>query len=194
MRTRSRPRSQHTLRLAPLTQHCPECGHPLWNAYLTRRTVTTLEGLVRLVLRVLRCPNPSCPRFHKPYRPETEPHYALPHHEFGLDVIALAGHLRYAEHRSVPDIHAELRRARVLIAHRTVTNLLDRYDELRALASANPNRLRRALRPQAVSCWPSTGCSPTSSTKSSGCSATASAARCYWPAACCPPPSRISPP
>jgi len=120
----------------------------LWKAYDTRRTITTLEGLVRLVLRVRRCPNPSCPRYHKPYRPETEPHYALPHHEFGLDVIALVGHLRYVEHRSIPEIHAELRRRRVVIAERTVTNLLDRYDELRALATANPKRLRSVLRPQ----------------------------------------------
>jgi hypothetical protein len=148
MRTRPRPRPQHTLQLAPLTRHCPQCGHALWNAYDTRRTITTLEGLVRLVLRVRRCPNPSCPRYHKPYRPETEPHYALPHHEFGLDVIALVGHLRYVEHRSIPEIHTELRRRRVVIAERTVTNLLDRYDELRALASANPKRLRAVLRPQ----------------------------------------------
>jgi hypothetical protein len=148
MRTRSRPHHQHTLRLAPLTQHCPECGHTLWNAYDTRRTITTLDGLVRLVLRVRRCHNPSCPRFHQPYRPETESHYALPHHEFGLDVIALLGHLRYVEHRSVPEIHGELRRRRVVIAERTVSNLLDRYDELRALANANPKRLRALLRPQ----------------------------------------------
>lgn len=148
MRTRPRPRPQHTLRLAPLTPNCPECGRPLWSAYDTRRTVTTLEGPVRLVLHVRHCPNPSCPRFHKPYRPETEPHYALPHHEFGLDVITLVGHLRYVQHRSIPEIHAELRRRRVVIAERTVTNLLDRYDELRTLAVANPRRLRAVLRPQ----------------------------------------------
>ena len=45
MRTRPRPRPQHTLQLAPLAQQCPECRHTLWNAYLTRRTITTLEGL-----------------------------------------------------------------------------------------------------------------------------------------------------
>jgi hypothetical protein len=60
----------------------------------------------------------------------------------------LVGHLRYAQHRSIPEIHAELRRRRVVIAERTVTNLLDRYDELRALAYANPKRLRHILRPQ----------------------------------------------
>jgi hypothetical protein len=72
----------------------------------------------------------------------------LPHHEFGLDVIALVGYLRYVENRSIPEIHAELRRRRCVIAERTVTNLLDRYDELRAVATANPKRLRSLLRPQ----------------------------------------------
>jgi hypothetical protein len=72
----------------------------------------------------------------------------LPHHEFGLDVIALVGHLRYIQHRSIPEIHAELRRRRVVVAERTVTNLLDRYDELRAVATANPKRLRSLLRSQ----------------------------------------------
>lgn len=146
MRTRPRPRAGHTLDLAPLLHHCPECGHTLWFAYDNFRTITTLDGVVRLILRVHRCVNPSCSRFHKPYRPETEPHFALPHHEFGLDVLALVGHLRYIEHRSISEIHAELRQRSVVVAERTVTNLLDRYDELRALAYANPRRLRSLLR------------------------------------------------
>jgi hypothetical protein len=148
MRTRPRPRPQHTLNLAPLITHCPVCGQKLWAAYDDFRTITTLEGVVRLTLHVRRCPNPSCPRFHQPYRPETEPHFALPHHEFGLDIIALVGYLRYVEHRSIPEIHTALRSRRLVVAQRTVTNLLDRYDELRALASANPKRLRALLRPQ----------------------------------------------
>jgi len=148
MRTRPRPRPKHTLNLSPLMTHCPECGQKLLAAYDDFRTITTLEGVVRLTLHVRRCPNPSCLRYHKPYRPETEPHFALPHHEFGLDIIALVGYLRYVEHRSVPEIHAALRARRVVIAQRTVTNLLDRYDELRALAGVNPKRLRALLRPQ----------------------------------------------
>src|SRR5215831_17798906 len=83
----------------------------------------------------------DCPRYHRPYRPEAEPHVALPHHEFGLDVLALVGRLRYAEHRSVPEIHRELTRQGVPLAQRSVTNLLDRYDELKALATADPKRL-----------------------------------------------------
>ena len=83
-----------------------------------------------------------------PYRPEAEPHFALPYHEFGLDVMALVGRLRYAEHRSIPEIHRELTRRGIVVAPRTVTNLLDRYDELRALATADPQRLEPLLRPQ----------------------------------------------
>jgi hypothetical protein len=148
MRTRPRPRPNHTLTLTPVTKNCPECGHKLWAAYDNVRTITTLAGVLRLILHIRLCPNASCPRFHQPIRPETEPHFALPHHEFGLDVIALVGHLRHVEHHSIPEIYTELRRRHVVVAQRTVTNLLDRYDELRALATADRHRLDRLLRPQ----------------------------------------------
>ncbi|HZW29240.1 MAG TPA: transposase [Isosphaeraceae bacterium] len=101
-----------------------------------------------MTLLIRRCPNLDCSRFLRPYRPEAEPHFALPYHEFGLDVLTLVGRLRHAEHRSIPEIHRELTRRGVLLAERTVTNLLDRYDELRALASADPKRLEPLLRPQ----------------------------------------------
>jgi hypothetical protein len=116
--------------------------------YANYRTVTTLDAVTRLTLQIRRCSEAGCPRYHRPYRPEAEPHFALPHHEFGLDVIALVGRLRYVEHRSIPEIHQELRRRNVAIAQRTVSNLLDRYDELRALATADPQRLRRLLKGQ----------------------------------------------
>ncbi len=38
-----------------------------------------------------------------------EGNWALPQQEFGLDVIALVGALRYQEHRSIPQIHQQLR-------------------------------------------------------------------------------------
>ena len=116
--------------------------------YNNFRTVTTLDAVTRLTLTIRRCPNPDCPRYLRPYRPEAEPHFALPHHEFGLDVMALVGRLRHAEHRSVPEIHRELTRRGVVVALRSVTNLLDRYDELRALATADPTRLSPLLRDQ----------------------------------------------
>jgi hypothetical protein len=145
-RTRSRPTHAQTLK--PVTTHCPECGHRLGFDYANYRTVTTLDAVTRLTLQIRRCPHARCARYHQPYRPEAEPHFALPHHEFGLDVIALVGRLRYVEHRSVPEIHQGLTGRGVVIAQRTVTNLLDRYDELRALATADPQRMQRVLRGQ----------------------------------------------
>ena len=145
MRTRSRPRPTCAQTLTPLTTHCPDCGQKLWTDYDNYRTVTTLDAVLRLTLHIRRCPNPACRRYHRPFRPEAEPHFALPHHEFGLDVLTVVGRCRYAEHRSVPEIHHELTRRGVVLAERTVTNLLDRYDELRALSTADPRRLGRLL-------------------------------------------------
>jgi hypothetical protein len=150
MRKRRRPRPQpdRALILTPVLLDCPECRHRTEARYNNYRTISTLDGVVRLTLTIRRCPNPACSRFLRPYRPEAEPHFALPYHEFGLDVIDAVGRLRYVEHRSIPEIHRELTRRGIVVAQRTVTNLLDRYDELRALATADPQRLEPLLRPQ----------------------------------------------
>src|SRR3954464_8978331 len=150
MRKRRRPRPQpdRALTLKPITLDCPECRQRARADYPDFRTITTLEGVLRLTLSIRRCPNPECPRFLRPYRPEAESHFALPYHEFGLDVMATVGRLRYAEHRSIPEIHRELTRRGIVVAVRTVTNLLDRYDELRSLATADPKRLEPLLRHQ----------------------------------------------
>jgi len=83
-----------------------------------------------------------------PYRPEAEGAWALPHGEFGLDVIALVGSLRYTSHRSVPEIHQALCDRGVTIAERTVTHLLQRYEELVALHLAEKPRLRDRFKKQ----------------------------------------------
>jgi hypothetical protein len=44
--------------------------------------------LVRLRLQIRRCRNPDCPRHKVCLRPEQEGRFALPQHEFGLDVVA----------------------------------------------------------------------------------------------------------
>jgi hypothetical protein len=139
----ARPLSDRTLELANATKVCPACGGPAWAAAKPQRSVTTLDGVVRLHLQLRSCRNPDCPRRGVCLRPEQEGRFALPNHEFGLDVIATIGRLRHAEHRSIPEIHAELTRRGVVIAQRTVTNLLDRYDELLALSCSDTERLRR---------------------------------------------------
>ena len=134
--------------LTPERTDCPHCGRPMTADYANRRTLHTLAGVTRLNLTIRRCHHPACPAHKRPYRPEAEGALALPRHEFGLDVIALVGRLRYAEHRSVPEIRAHLVGRRVAVSQRTVTNLLDRYDELLAVALADDRRLRQVLASQ----------------------------------------------
>lgn len=144
-RKQARPAAVGERRLVPERTRCIECGGPLWLEYCNQRTVTTLDGPIHFTLHIRRCQNRACPLFHRPYRPEAEGSVALPHAEFGLDVIALVGARRYAEHRSVPEIHAELRARRVAICERSVTNLVYRYEELVALRLADQTRLRDQL-------------------------------------------------
>jgi Transposase, Mutator family len=147
-RKAARPAPTSTEHLRPMHTDCPACGQPMWADYCNRRCVTTLAGVVRLVLHVRRCHHRDCPRRLAPYRPEQEGRYALPQHEFGLDVVALVGTLRYAEHRSIPEIHQRLTDRGLLICERTVSNLLDRYDELLAVTLTDNRRLNGLLAEQ----------------------------------------------
>ena len=147
-RNEPRPPALSELRLEPLEDRCGSCGQKSWVAYHSPRTVATLSGLVRLRLVVRRCVNRDCELYHEPHRPEEEGAFALPQGEFGLDVIALVGALRHAEHRSVPEIHRELSGRGVDVSERTVTNLLDRYEELVALRLSGNAGLRERIKEQ----------------------------------------------
>src|SRR5689334_23403912 len=140
---RAWPDREHVL--VPERTSCLACDGFMRVRYENRRRLETLSGSVRLRLKVRRCEREDCTRRHKPYRPEAEGAIALPQHEFGLDVIALVGALRHREHRSIPEIHQTLRERGVAIAERSVTNLLDRYDELLATSLSDSARLRRQI-------------------------------------------------
>jgi hypothetical protein len=136
---------QHRHALTPQRCRCPVCGQRMWLDYSNHRTLLLLEGLTRLDLAIRRCHNVACSAHLRPYRPEAEGRLALPHHEFGLDVVALLGALRYAEHRTVPEIHQRLLQRGLPLSQRSVTNLLDRYDELLAVALTDDRRLKQLL-------------------------------------------------
>src|SRR2546421_8827790 len=144
-RKQARPPVTQQITLEPLQVTCRACGSRMRMGHHSHRTVTTLAGVTRLTLPVYRCRNQACPRFHQATRPEEEGGWALPHGEFGLDVIALVGALRYQEHRSMAQIHQELQRRGIQVAPRTVTDQLYRYEELLALHLADQERLRQQL-------------------------------------------------
>lgn len=147
-RTTPRPTPTATRTLQPLGRHCPLCGETMWAAYHHYRTITTLDDVVHLTLPIRRCLNRACPPFRHPYRPEEEGRLALPKHEFGLDVIAWVGTLRYAQHRRLPELHQPLRSRGVAVAPRTVMHLLERYAALLTLSLTDPPRLQRITQAQ----------------------------------------------
>jgi len=145
-KTSTRPRAALHLTLQTQLIRCPGCDRTMWRAYTGSRTIVTLEAPQHLRLQVRRCQNPSCALYHRFYRPEEEGRLALPAQEFGLDVIAAVGAMRYQRHRSVPEIHQDLRARGLDICQQTVTNLLDRYDELLAVRLSDSRRLQRMVR------------------------------------------------
>lgn len=114
--------------------------------YCNFRTVANLTGLTRLTLTIGCSLNRDCAAFQRPYRPEAEGRVALPRHEFGPDVLARIGALRYAENWSAPEIHQDQVGRGVPVSQRTVTNQLDRYDELLAVHLADDRRLQGILK------------------------------------------------
>lgn len=118
----------------------------MWHDYDNYRRVRTLKVVVQLHLKIRRCPDPQCQRFRLPYRPEAEGQWALPQHEFGLDVIALVGALRHQQHRSVSEIHRHLQQCQVQVSERTVSNLLVRYDELLAVKLGDSEHIATIVR------------------------------------------------
>ena len=113
----------------------------------SQRTVTTLQGVTHLT----RHPSTDAARlpvraFIKRHDSREEGRWALPHGEFGLDVIALVGMLRYQEQRSIPQIHQELQRRGVQITSRTVTDQLYRYARTAGDLPGRPETLAGASR------------------------------------------------
>jgi hypothetical protein len=114
-RKKSVPEANQEVVLECIHQNCPGCGQKMWSDYDNLRTIRTSSGVVQIKLKVRRCPHRKCERYHQIYRPEEEGTWALPEHEFGLDLMAYVGSLRYQEHRSVPQIHKALRQKEVSI-------------------------------------------------------------------------------
>ncbi len=143
-----KPEAQFTTTLTPLRQTCEACGNRLWVAYNCRRKVVTLEGIFQLRIVICQCHTPTCPHYHVRFHPEEEGRWALPHGEFGLDVIALIGSWRFREHRSVPEMHQRLQGRGLAISERAVTHLLHRYEELVSLHVTDRERIKTRLQKQ----------------------------------------------
>ena len=142
-KTRRAPATEER-HLYPEQRQCAGCGQRLSIGYTHRRQVARLESRCCLKISIGRCENAACERYHRAVHPAEEGRVALPHYEYGLDVLAHIGAQRYQDHASAPQIHRALQARAVQISRRNVQYLLERYDELVALSvRQSPERVAR---------------------------------------------------
>jgi len=116
----------------PEIYNCPECQKPIKRAItVTERTVVTLGGVVKMIHGGYRCFNPECSLKGRTYRSAAADALALPRMTFGLDIVLLAGKLRFENHQTLDETHRELmKRLAPLgasISRREVMNLFDAF-------------------------------------------------------------------
>src|SRR5437588_2590321 len=124
----------------PVEHECPHCGRTLREAVaLSRRTVITLGGVIKLNHAGYRCPDPQCVGHTRTYRSVQADALALPHFTYGLDIVLLVGRLRLRDHQTVDEIHQEiLKRLEPLgvkMARREILYLFEAYCTLMRASS-----------------------------------------------------------
>src|SRR5260370_30222484 len=116
----------------PIEHEWRECHRTLHEAMtLTRRTVITLNGVIKLNQAGYRCPDVDCPGHQRTYRRREADALALPPFTFGLDVVLLVGRMRLGKHQTVDEINQELLERLaplgVTIARREILYLFEAY-------------------------------------------------------------------
>jgi hypothetical protein len=116
----------------PMEYECPECHRPLRQAMtLSKRTVITLEEVIKLIHAGYRCPDTQCVGHQRTYRSVVADALALPGFTFGVDIVLLVGRLHLGQHQTVDEVHQELLRRLeplgVRISRREILYLFEAY-------------------------------------------------------------------
>jgi hypothetical protein len=130
-RSRSYPRVMRRW-YRPMEYECPECHRSLRQAMtLSKRTVITLGGVIKLIHAGYRCPDIACGGHQRTYRSAAADALALPGFTFGLDIVLLVGRLHLGRHQTVDEVHQELLRRLeplgVKISRREILYLFEAY-------------------------------------------------------------------
>jgi len=112
---------------------------------LIRRTVITLQGVIKLIHAGYRCPDQQCAGYQRTYRSSVADALALPGFTYGLDIVLLVGRLHLGQHQTVDEIHQTLLERLaplgVTISRREILYLFEAYCTLlRASSEAKDDR------------------------------------------------------
>jgi hypothetical protein len=86
---------------------CPQCGATMRIRCCRTRSIQTLQGPVRLIVKLVQCHNEQCQQA-RTFAPEQECQYAMPRWGIGWDVFCWMGQRRFSRHWSVTQVRLEL--------------------------------------------------------------------------------------
>lgn len=128
--------------LGPENRDCPRCDRCMHVCDRRVHRILTMTGPLRIVSKLVHCPDPACDGHHETYSPEAELSVTMPWWGIGWDVFAFIGRRRFARHRSVPQIRAELSDAyRIELSEDAVEKHVGRYRLMAAARHQDPGLL-----------------------------------------------------
>ena len=124
--------TSQTIKFKPEFDTCLKCGTPLKFAYsLSRKKVITLKGTIKIIHYGYSCPD--CNFLHRSSEADG---LSLKHYNFGFDIIAQIGKLRYHENRNREEIYIKMAKDfGIAISERNIQNLYEIYQMLIGLSA-----------------------------------------------------------
>ena len=143
MRTSKQYDNLPTYYYRPELRACMECGSKLKRSHTAwQKTITTMAGSGRVYNQAYRCSQgEGCYGRGRVYRSAYADGLSLPYYSYGLDVLVVIGQGRLRQHRTIPELHRQLRQGGMVISEREVEYLFDAY--LLLLACSHGARLAR---------------------------------------------------
>lgn len=128
MRTKNKNIPKESKYFRPEIDDCPHCGTKLEYCHsVSNKTITTLDGVYKVVNMGYRCNNNQCSKSGAVYRSAEAENMSMKYLTFGIDVLALVGQLRFKEHKTIGEIASELELRGVKTTERNVQKLYERY-------------------------------------------------------------------
>src|SRR4029450_8180518 len=126
-------------------QWCQTCGSRLSVCDHRHRRVFTLHGPLRVVCKLVHCPERVCPAHPRTLSPEAETALAMPWWVLGWDVVCWLGHRRFARHWAVGQIRTELADMyQIRLSDDAIERYIHRYQQMLAARQHDPHQLAAA--------------------------------------------------
>ncbi|HET7589842.1 MAG TPA: transposase [Solirubrobacterales bacterium] len=97
---------------------------------MSKKTISTLNGTLRIINLGYRCSSETCDHVETVYRSAEADNMSMKYLTFGMDVLTYIGQLRYKEHKTRGEICEELFNRNIMTSERNVQKLYERYNVL----------------------------------------------------------------